>query len=144
MFICTFCVVGCTNALKPNMIIHSTRFKITAYVEYFFPMFFVKFFSPVFISHIPNINVSANVSKIELSPKNNPDITVMDVNDTAVFSFFAVIHCVNLLYHCVCMEMEVSLFFCVTRKYAGVHRAEKPNGMLKIIFHVGICKVRML
>ena len=49
---------------------------------------------------------------------------------------------VSFLYHFGCV-IAVVAWGLVGKMYPGVHNAEKPNGMLQIIFHVGTPRVLM-
>lgn len=114
-----------------------------AIVEQVCGMCVIKFFWPLCINHKQKINVSPNDSATMLKPKKNPEIIVVIINANIVldgedkiqliadeyqFCFWGVV-CLRDLSEC--------------NKYPGTHNAEKPNGMLSIIFHAGTFNARI-
>ena len=63
---------------------------------------------------------------------------MIKTNAAIVFDGVAIIQSINLLYHFDFIIVVVSGDVFVFIKYPGSHNAEKPKGILKIIFHVGI------
>ena len=48
---------------------------------------------------------------------------------------------VDFLYHVALVEICLSDLVVLFNMYPGIHNAEKPNGKLQIIFHVGMSKL---
>jgi hypothetical protein len=115
-------------------------FIITEKVEYLFGMLFINFFVPVVSDHIPKIRASINVNSMVFMPYIKPDSMVINVNTEMVVVWCDVMALVIFLYQ---FDFIVMLFVLACSSgniYPGVHSAEKPNGMLQKIFHVGMLK----
>lgn len=142
IFISTFWVVGGVRAKNSIVIDIMAILNITDDVAYLLAIFLVTFFVPPCNAHIPNINVSENVSKTKLNPKKNPENVVTRINDAIVCDGRAMIQFVMQFKNFDCGGNVVDLFEVDFIMYPGAHSAEKPKGILNKIFHAGMLNVR--
>lgn len=119
-------------------IVMNIMFIITATVEYLFFILYSNFLLPIFNVHIPNISVNVNVNNIGVKPIKNPERAVIKTNMDIVFILSDIVHFINLEYHLDFIGNDMFFSGFVESKYPGIHRAENPKGILKIIFHNGI------
>ena len=135
---CTFCCFDSAIAKKINKAANIAMFIAMTVFEYALPMFFKNFDVPTCNAHMPNINANMNVNSAEFKPINRILANVININVAIVFVFDDKIQsCTRLCHlHLICRDV----FFALSSLniYPGAHNADRPNGILNIIFHPGI------
>ena len=111
---------------------------IIAVFAYAPPMFLVNALGPMRIAHIANNIVNVNVNNTGAGPVKNPDMPIKIANAKPALDGRDNIQFVIFAYHDVCATIVGFFTAFVGRKYPGIHVIEKPNGIDKIIFHIGI------
>ena len=126
-----------TNHSKQINDIHMYQSK--AFLAMPFGIICLNFFVPICNVHMPYINAKINVNNTGVTPNNNIENSVININTDTVFVGLFNVQLISLLYFLLLVITACCLLF-VSNKKPGTHNAENPNGRLKIIFHVGILK----